>query len=101
MNMEATKVNNRRDRIAGVLIGTLVGVGAGILLAPASGKETRQRIKGKADALATQVKATSTRLQSGAKEMIATNRERRAARLGVDVEGALGRLDGELKTEIV
>lgn len=100
--METTKVgSSRRDRIAGVLIGTLVGVGAGILLAPASGKETRQRIKGQADKVANQVKATAIRLEDGAKGMLTAARDRHATRLGVDVDSALGRLDDELKATTV
>ena len=99
--MEAAKSTSRRDRVAGVLIGTLVGVGAGMLLAPASGKETRQSIKRKADQVAGKVHATATRLENSAREMFAADRERRTERLGVDVEGALGRLGDELKAEPV
>lgn len=95
--MDAIKTSTKRDRLTGMLIGALVGVGAGILLAPASGQETRQRIKGKANEVANEVRASAARIQEGAKEMVAAGRERFSS--SPSIESTLNRIDDELKAQ--
>jgi gas vesicle protein len=38
-------MNDRRDLITGLTLGALIGVGLGILFAPATGEETRERLR--------------------------------------------------------
>lgn len=47
-----------KDLAVGALVGGAVGAAAGLLLAPKSGKETREDIKNKANEVATNVKQT-------------------------------------------
>ncbi|HOA31852.1 MAG: YtxH domain-containing protein [Clostridia bacterium] len=56
---------------AGVAAGAAIGAAAGILLAPKSGKETREDIKMKTGEIATKVKDTTNRAVSAVKEKIA------------------------------
>lgn len=52
----------KTDFLAGLVIGTLVGIGLGILFAPEPGQKTRERLRGKADEM-------SDRLRDSAEEM--------------------------------
>lgn len=105
-------MDSKGDFLAGVILGALVGFGAGVLLAPASGEETRQKIKEKTDEVAgqawdkseelvNQAKASAeemaAKFQKDAKEMIATIRERVSS--GFCVEEALDELEDELEAE--
>ncbi|MFW5793198.1 MAG: YtxH domain-containing protein [Bacteroidota bacterium] len=49
-------MSNSGNVLLGVLVGAAAGVITGILIAPASGKETREKISGKTDDLLTQIK---------------------------------------------
>lgn len=50
MEEQRRKINGKRF-LAGALIGALAGVGAGLLFAPRSGRETREIIKEKGNGL--------------------------------------------------
>lgn len=52
----------KTDFLAGLVIGTLVGIGLGLLFAPESGERTRERLRGKADEM-------GGRLRGSAEEM--------------------------------
>ena len=62
------KNHDSRMRTQGALLGALVGVSAGILLAPKSGKETREDIGEAFDETIRTVKETSTDLVDNAKD---------------------------------
>lgn len=47
----------RAEFLAGVVVGALVGIGLGMLLAPQSGHETRQRIRQRADEMNDRLRA--------------------------------------------
>lgn len=56
---------------AGVAAGAAIGAAAGILLAPKSGKETREDIKMKTGEIASKVKDTTNRAVNAVKEKLA------------------------------
>ena len=62
------KNHDSRMRTQGALLGALIGVSAGILLAPKSGKETREDIGEAFDETVRTVKETSTDLVDNAKD---------------------------------
>jgi len=82
--------------LTGVLLGALIGVGAGLLMAPAAGQDTRHKIrdramaardqamqaaedaKAKATDLAEDAKAKAADLQNSGREMIEENKRRLA-----------------------
>lgn len=47
----------RAEFLAGVVVGTLVGIGIGMLLAPRTGGETRQRLLRRADEMGDRLRA--------------------------------------------
>lgn len=61
---------DKTDFLAGIVIGTLAGIGLGMLLAPQSGEAMRQRLRDRADEM-------GTRLRSSADEF--TGRMRQSA----------------------
>jgi len=65
--MEPTR-NHSGNFLKGLLIGGLVGVVAGILLAPKAGKELREELKGKADEARALLEKTVERAQELKKE---------------------------------
>jgi gas vesicle protein len=67
MIMEPTR-NHSGNFLKGLLIGGLVGVVAGILLAPKAGKELREELKGKADEARALLEKTVERAQELKKE---------------------------------
>ncbi len=73
-------MDGKGDFLAGVVIGTVVGTVAGLLFAPASGKETRDRIseKGKEvrDVAVDRAKEKSEAVMSSSKELITKLREK-------------------------
>jgi gas vesicle protein len=78
-----SKVNELYVFIKGVLWGGVVGLGAGLLLAPASGERTLQRLRERSSELADQAQlraeqalARAEALQARAQEALATNAER-------------------------
>ena len=46
----------RGEFVAGMIVGALVGIGVGMLLAPLSGQETRSRIRMRADEMGDRIK---------------------------------------------
>jgi gas vesicle protein len=83
-------MGNRTDFLAGIVIGTLAGIGLGMLLAPQTGQTTRQRLRDRADEM-------GTRLRSSADEI--TGRMRQSAdelshrsRMAVDELAQRGRM---------
>lgn len=62
------KNHDSRMRTQGALLGALVGVSAGVLLAPKSGKETREDISEAFDETVRTVKETSTDIVDNAKD---------------------------------
>jgi len=73
-------MNGKGDFLAGVLVGTVIGTVAGILFAPASGKETRGQIsqKGKEvkDLAVDRAREKSEAVKSSSQELIAKLREK-------------------------
>jgi len=66
-------MTQRGEFLAGVIVGALVGIGLGMLFAPQSGEQTRQRIRTRADEMGDRLRGSvsdlSTRLQSSAGEV--------------------------------
>ena len=62
----------KRNYVIGLLTATAVGVVAGILLAPAKGKELRERIKDKSQDLAKKVRSS---LQNESESWLKSERE--------------------------
>lgn len=60
-------MDNKGDFVAGIIVGALVGFGAGILMAPASGEETRSRIKHRTGELAMQARDKSGEMMNQAR----------------------------------
>lgn len=48
----------KTDFLAGLVIGTLVGIGLGMLFAPESGDRMRERLRGKADEMGDRLRDT-------------------------------------------
>ncbi len=73
-------MDNRGDFLAGVIVGTVIGAVAGILFAPASGRETRTRIaeKGKdvKDQAVDTARAKKEEITSASRDMIARLKEK-------------------------
>ena len=73
-------MNGKGDFLAGVIVGSVVGAVAGILFAPASGKETRERIseKGKEvkEVAVDKAREKSEELKSSSQELISKLREK-------------------------
>ncbi len=105
-------MDSKGDFLAGVILGALVGFGAGVLLAPASGEETRKRIREKTDEVAHQAwdkseelvnqarssaEELAAKFQEGAQDVVSQLRERISA--GCTVEEALDELEDELEAE--
>ncbi|MGE5485644.1 MAG: YtxH domain-containing protein [Ignavibacteriales bacterium] len=61
-------MSDRGDFFSGLLIGGIVGFAAGILLAPASGQETRENIVKKGKELADEVKEKKDELANAVRE---------------------------------
>lgn len=59
----------KTDFLAGLVIGTLVGIGLGMLFAPEAGERTRERLRGKAGEM-------GGRLRGSAEEMTDRLRDR-------------------------
>jgi len=73
-------MNGKGDFLAGVVVGTVIGAVAGLLFAPASGKETRERIseKGKEfkDVAVDRAREKSEAVVSSSKDLISKLREK-------------------------
>ncbi len=95
----------------GLMLGAVVGYGAGILLAPAPGEDTRRRIWERTESMASQAEEKGEELmrqarssseelaekfQEGAREAISGVREQVSA--GVSLEDALSELEHKLET---
>jgi gas vesicle protein len=102
--------DSKGDFLAGVIIGALVGFGTGLLTAPASGEETRARLRERShelteeardrgEQLVHQARESAEELRAKAREnaraMLARLRER-VATTG-DVEQALSEAEAELE----
>lgn len=75
----------RTDFAAGVVVGALIGLGLGLLLAPQSGRQTRDQLRGKADEM-------SGRLREGAQdvsERVRTRARESAGEIATKVKGTL------------
>src|SRR3989442_5217699 len=59
---EERGMSDRAGFVAGLVMGTLVGVGLGILLAPRAGQETREQLKGKAQVVGERLKTTAAEM---------------------------------------
>ncbi|HBT20836.1 MAG TPA: hypothetical protein DEA47_05705 [Peptococcaceae bacterium] len=73
-------MSDNGDFLAGLVIGGLLGFIAGVLLAPASGKETRSKIADKTFEIVEQTKETigevSGKVKSGVTRVVETAREK-------------------------
>jgi len=56
--------------VAGMVIGTLVGIGLGMLLAPLSGQDTRQRIRMRADEMGDRIRSGAGDLGGRVRETV-------------------------------
>lgn len=69
----------KTDFMAGLVVGALVGIGLGILFAPQSGQQTREKIRGKADEMSGRLRETaddvSERVRTTASEVTGRVRE--------------------------
>jgi len=73
-------VADNGDFLAGLVIGGLLGFVAGVLLAPASGKETRDRIADKTQDVVEQTRETvgevSSKIKEGVTKIVETAKEK-------------------------
>ncbi|MCR4398341.1 MAG: YtxH domain-containing protein [Firmicutes bacterium] len=73
-------MNDRGDFLAGVIVGGLIGFAAGVLFAPASGRETRESIARKGKELVDEAKErkdeVADAVRSKAKEMLRALKEK-------------------------
>ncbi len=105
-------MDNKGDLLAGILIGGLVGFCAGILMAPASGEETREMIRTRTGEVARDARERSgevlgqavttaediaVRARESAREALMRIRERLGDTPGV--AGALDRIEDELDSD--
>jgi len=56
---EGSHLAERGEFLAGMIVGTLVGAGLGLLFAPRSGQETRERIRSRADEMGDRLRSTA------------------------------------------
>ncbi len=91
-------MDNKGDFLAGVVIGAVMGAVAGILFAPASGKETRERIAEKGREVKEQAvdtaKDTKEEIASASKELIAKLKDKLPK--SKDIQDILDDLEKEL-----
>lgn len=103
-------MDNKGDLLAGVIFGAVIGYGAGMLLAPASGEETRQQIWDTTESIASHAgekgkeiisQARSSRqelaekFREGARDVISEIREQVSE--GISLEDALRKLEEKLE----
>ena len=93
-------MDNKGDLLAGVIFGTVIGYGAGMILAPASGEETRRRIWEKTESMTSQAEEKGEELaekfSEGARDVISEIREQVSA--GISLEDALREIEEKLET---
>lgn len=72
-------MGDRSGFVAGLFLGALIGVGLGILLAPRSGQDMREQLKGKAQDVTERLKSTASemsgRMREGADDVTTKLRE--------------------------
>src|SRR5579875_889490 len=66
---EGRSMNERRDFVAGVMLGALLGVALGILFAPAAGQETRDRLRREGEQLRARARDQADRVRRTADEV--------------------------------
>lgn len=52
-------MGEKTDFLAGLVVGTLVGLGLGMMFAPQSGQQTREKLRGKADEMGERLRGTA------------------------------------------
>lgn len=103
-------MKDKGDLFVGALLGALVGYGAGILMAPASGAETRKKIEERAERLAqdahlrgeefySKTRASAedmaSRFREGARDSVSRLREKLAE--GMSIDEALAEIEKKLE----
>ncbi len=56
---EESVMEDRTGFVAGLIVGAMIGLGLGIMLAPRAGQETRDQLKEKAQAVTERLKSTA------------------------------------------
>jgi gas vesicle protein len=72
MRRKSHENRNRRDTgkvITGMLVGSLFGAAVALLMAPASGEETRRKISGEAAGVREKMKTAAGNIESRAREL--------------------------------